>query len=850
MITSKEALELPRVRLTEAEQQQFQFGEAVITATLRDHFNGRPLEIPIPLAEVSERVIYALKRRFEKPQDDGSRWTVALSDGRDASGAVVAVAMRFEPAPPADSLAVSGAKPLQGAANAAGTRPVGILAAVAEEIAALQRSSGSSPALSTEPVLSVLFGTYNRINHLKAAVESVRRSMLGTVPYEIVVCDGGSTDGSREWLAAQRDVIFVAERHLEGAVRAFNQCFALSRGKYLANLNDDCEVVGMALAEGVKYLDEHADVGQVAFAFRGDGEEWTINEIYPTSRYSQVTWPTTYANFGITRREAAEQVARITGGFWCPVYKTYAADCELSAWIHKLGWRVAKLRNLRVADLRVEDGLRDRNRGDSGVEAKRMYARWPAEAFKPDGPDPRVTAEELARFHAVRGARNGLVALDAATPTYAAIPAPSVEDAVTTFAGLVGFPEPGEERRLRALAPRLRALDPKLDAFPVRGAALTEERVLHISLCTDADPQAGLVRALRALGSRGYEEVRWFADYGQRPEECRQAILDAAARLRPTFVFAQVQAVASPIDAVLIREIRQLADPSCVVATWDGDIASDNSVWGADGQSNLDAHVPLARACDITFHSSMTHVRALRAAGVHGSSYLQIGYDEDQYRQPTEAESVVKNADGTMSPAIELRWDVAFLGSRYGGSDAFSRSMKFHDGALRDEVVEKMRAAFGERFGLFGRGWGGEEKIIPLASAHEVYWQSKVGLNVSLANFFECYTSDRLHRILGCGALLLTKSFPSMGTYGLVAWKNCLVFETAVEAVDLAKAANGVYRLDEDNRLTASVRLPSQYDEIAAAGAALAREHHTWMIRMLELRPYLEAVRASRGDSK
>mgnify|MGYP001566853158 CR=1 FL=1 len=34
--------------------------------------------------------------------------------------------------------------------------------------------------------------------------------------------------------------------------------------------------------------------------------------------------------------------------------------------------------------------------------------------------------------------------------------------------------------------------------------------------------------------------------------------------------------------------------------------------------------------------------------------------------------------------------------------------------------------------------------------------------------------------------------------------------------------------------------------EIAAAGAKLARENHTWYIRMLELVPYLDAVRAAR----
>ena len=36
-----------------------------------------------------------------------------------------------------------------------------------------------------------------------------------------------------------------------------------------------------------------------------------------------------------------------------------------------------------------------------------------------------------------------------------------------------------------------------------------------------------------------------------------------------------------------------------------------------------------------------------------------------------------------------------------------------HDSALRDEVVEKMREAFGARFGLFGTGWGEGSQVVP-----------------------------------------------------------------------------------------------------------------------------------------
>ncbi len=345
---------------------------------------------------------------------------------------------------------------------------------------------------------------------------------------------------------------------------------------------------------------------------------------------------------------------------------------------------------------------------------------------------------------------------------------------------------------------RIHATDPVDGQFP-KSVTPRRERVLHLHLSTPDDPQAGLVRALRGLGD--YAQVDWPA----RNRAIAGPAMEAASWIRPTLVFMQLQ-TDGIVAPALVERLRPLMAPGGVIATWCGDVAGVNSPWTPEWQ------VPLGGAVDLTLHSSYTHVKALRDAGIPSAAYLQIGYDEEQYKP---------------DPSEVVEHDVCFLGNRYY-SPQYLATMRRDDGPLRDGAIAAMREAFGSLFTVRGSGYAGASHVA-LRDAHRIYQRSRIGLNVSLCNDFDAYSSDRIFRILGCGALLLTKRFPLMSTYGLVDGVNCATWETPAEAVDAARSL---------------IADPVRLAEVADAGARLARERHTWVARMGELAALLDAARA------
>jgi glycosyltransferase involved in cell wall biosynthesis len=91
----------------------------------------------------------------------------------------------------------------------------------------------------TAPTVSVVMPTFNRVEYLRAALESVYAQRFED--WELIVVDDGSEDETRALLNGQRDprVTVVFATHTGNPAVLRNRGIALARGEYVAFLDSD-----------------------------------------------------------------------------------------------------------------------------------------------------------------------------------------------------------------------------------------------------------------------------------------------------------------------------------------------------------------------------------------------------------------------------------------------------------------------------------------------------------------------------------------------------------------------------------------------------------------------------------
>lgn len=212
--------------------------------------------------------------------------------------------------------------------------------------------------------VSVVTGTWNRIDLLKSMMQSVRRYMHYGIPLEFVACDGGSTDGTLAWLQQQNDVTVIADGELKGAISAFTRAAYQARYDYVLLVNDDVVFEDYSILAALAYLEEHPSCGAVAFAddrpAEGKQGGYHVQTMTALNEADQpVSVP--YAQVGLYRRWLGDLC-----GWWGafdPAFKshTYGGDNYLTARIIEYGYSVDAVESVRVRDIVARDNLRTIN---------------------------------------------------------------------------------------------------------------------------------------------------------------------------------------------------------------------------------------------------------------------------------------------------------------------------------------------------------------------------------------------------------------------------------------------------------------------------------------------------------
>lgn len=232
-----------------------------------------------------------------------------------------------------------------------------------------------------KPLLSVVTGTWNRLDYLRSMLKSVRDQMPHDFPYEFVIVDGNSSDGTPAWCMTQPDVVFIQQGALLGAIRAFDAGCEAARGDFVLIANDDVLFHHGSIVRALEHLYHTPSCGAVAFmdnrrAPGYDTDAFKVQTIraIKDGRYVDVV----YAQVGLFRRTLGS-----LAGWWgsrdiqMGDTHTYGGDAYLSARLWEMGYTVDAVEGVQCTDRVAPDGLRDRNHAIEQQIGSAYYRRYP-----------------------------------------------------------------------------------------------------------------------------------------------------------------------------------------------------------------------------------------------------------------------------------------------------------------------------------------------------------------------------------------------------------------------------------------------------------------------------------------
>ena len=263
--------------------------------------------------------------------------------------------------------------------------------------------------------------------------------------------------------------------------------------------------------------------------------------------------------------------------------------------------------------------------------------------------------------------------------------------------------------------------------------------VLHVKIEAPTYSSQGMERSFKELFD-DYDGFDWQrVRFNEGFPGLQQRIIAKAMMCQPELIFLHLQTPES-IDADTAIELSKIG----YVVNYTFDVRQDIS-W----------YKEIAPHIGLTLFGDYESIEECKREGINNVDYLQSSCDFDWYRPLNMRKK-------------ENTGEIVFLGGNYAMSN-----MNYPSAQERIDLVEFLQKEFPDKFRVYGMGWEGT-KMVHAQDEIKIYNQAKIAITHN--NFQrKGYTSDRLFRAIGCGAMTISQHYEGIEqefNENILIWRN------------------------------------------------------------------------------
>jgi len=187
--------------------------------------------------------------------------------------------------------------------------------------------------------LSVVVGTYNRLEQLKKCITSIFDETSNGV--KVYVTDAGSTDGTIEYLqsiASNRLIPILIGKKI-GQAQAYNDVFNIMDTPFACWLSDDNVIVNRGLDTAVEILEQNPEIGMVGLKIK--------DLAGPFVKAPYIGGISSIGILNVNQGVLPTQVLKQIDGF-SEEFQDYGIDPDLTARVLFSGYKIVYTKNIAI----------------------------------------------------------------------------------------------------------------------------------------------------------------------------------------------------------------------------------------------------------------------------------------------------------------------------------------------------------------------------------------------------------------------------------------------------------------------------------------------------------------------